>query len=102
MFKRLVTTALVFGMACTAPPALAQAVCAQRDTIVAQLETNFAEKPRLAGLESATRIVEFWASDQTGTWTILLTGADGISCIAASGTAWTEFPKVGPANDVGG
>ena len=38
--------------------------------------------------------IELWTSDLMGTWTALHHGADGISCIVASGVDWT--PEVSP------
>ncbi len=102
MFKRLISAGLVFGMACTAPPVQAQVACAARNVVTSRLEAIYDERLRLTGLESAERIVEFWASDQTGTWTILLTNADGTSCVAASGDAWAEYPLLSETNGVGG
>ncbi len=73
------------------PTALhAQTACAARDTVVEKLETGYGEAFGGGGLQSASSIFEVWFSEEKGTWTILMTRADGTSCIMASGTNWRE------------
>jgi hypothetical protein len=98
MFKRLMGLSLIFGMAATAPPAYA-ANCAARDTVIARLQTAFSEDLKVGGLQkvrSKHSVMEIWASDETGTYTVLLTDANGISCIVAAGT---DFFKAIPKDD---
>ncbi|WP_204112619.1 hypothetical protein [Shimia biformata] len=92
MFKRILSTALLFGMAATAPPAFA-ANCAMRDALVDHLETKFAESLTAAGLQAgsgAQTMVEVWSSDATGTFTVIVTNARGVSCVVATGTDWFQ------------
>ena len=91
MFKRLFTSALVFGLAATAPPVLAQASCAPRDRVIERLETGFAETIAGVGLQSPESLVEIWSSEKTGSWTILTTRPDGLSCIVAHGNNWMDL-----------
>ncbi len=92
MFKRIVTAALVFGTLALAPPVQAQTACAKRTMIIERLESRFHETYQGAGLQSTERLIEIWSSEETGTWTMLLSRADGISCIIASGQNW-QFEK---------
>ncbi|KUJ78023.1 hypothetical protein AVO45_08630 [Ruegeria marisrubri] len=88
MFKRLFGIALAFGMAATAPPALA-ASCAMRDTIIAKLQEAYSEELTFGGLQGVRggqTVMEVWASNETGTFTVLLTHPNGVSCIVAAGT----------------
>ena len=95
MFKRLCATALVFGLAATAPPAHAQSTnCAARDVVVERLESKFGETPTGRGLRSATQMVEIWSSAETGSWSILVTRADGVTCLMASGDNWNEIQQI--------
>ncbi len=77
--------------------ATAQAVgavaCAERDAIVQRLERGFGEQQKGAGLVSAAQLVEVWRSDETGTWTILMTDAEGMTCIVAAGEAWRDVDQ---------
>ncbi|MCG7520377.1 hypothetical protein [Ruegeria sp. Ofav3-42] len=97
MFKRLFAIALTFGMAATAPPAFAQS-CAQREDVIAKLQNSYAEELTFGGLQKtrgAQSVLEVWSSKETGTYTVLLTQANGISCIVAVGTDFFEaIPKI--------
>ncbi|MFA3920103.1 hypothetical protein [Ruegeria hyattellae] len=99
MFKRLLGVALTFGMAATAPPALA-ASCGARDNVVANLKDKYAEQLKVGGLQNVRgshSVMEIWTSEETGTFTVLLTQANGISCIVAAGTDFFEaVPAVIP------
>ncbi|SDX41628.1 hypothetical protein SAMN05444358_105195 [Ruegeria halocynthiae] len=97
MFKRLFSIALTFGMAATAPPAFAQN-CAQRDHVIAKLQDSYAEELAFGGLQKSRgthSVMEVWTSKETGSYTVLVTRANGISCIVAVGTDFFEaIPKI--------
>ncbi len=48
-------------------------VCGERAAIVAQLERKYGETRRSIGLQQGHAVVEVYASDKTGSWTILVT-----------------------------
>lgn len=75
----------------------AQSNCAARDHIVASLEGSYGEAFAGGGVQNAERIFEVWHNTEKGTWTILMTKADGKSCIMASGTNWREGAIVAKA-----
>jgi hypothetical protein len=85
---RLILAATAATLA--AAPAAAQRACADRDMVTANLEAGYGERFAGGGLQSETSILEVWFSPEGGTWTVLLTHADGTSCILASGTHWRE------------
>ena len=62
--------------------------CGTRDAVVDALANGYGEQFAGAGLQSETRMMEVWTSAESGTWTILMTRADGTTCIVASGTDW--------------
>ncbi len=66
----------------------AQTNCAARDSVIQKLESGYGETFAGGGLQNSSSIFEVWHSEEKGTWTILLTRADGTSCIMASGTNW--------------
>lgn len=80
----------------TAGPVLAQGthtmICGARDQIVAQLGNRYGERVRSIGLAPRNRIVEVFASDETGSWTITITSADGTTCLIASGGYFETLP----------
>ncbi len=99
MYKRVLTAALVFGMLATAPPAAhAQSGCGDRNAMVEQLSRTYGEMRKGAGLAGQTALFEVWASNATGTWTILKTSPNGMACIVAMGENWhDERPVFTPA-----
>jgi hypothetical protein len=91
MFKRLLSTALVFGAAALAPPAPAQTVqCLQREALVEKLTTTYHEEMTGGGLQNPQQLLEVWSSDSTGSFTVFITRPDGVSCILASGLYWNS------------
>ena len=91
MFKRLFTAATLFGLASTAPPALAQQVhCALRNSVTTGLSQKYKEQLVAGGLQDSQHLLEVWASSETGTFTIIMTLPNGTSCIVASGTDFQQ------------
>jgi hypothetical protein len=75
------------GLLATASSAPAQNQCAARSELIKQLDAQYGEKPAAVGQVDQQSVIEVYVSDQ-GTWTILVTGTDGGSCILASGEGW--------------
>jgi hypothetical protein len=71
-----------------APSAEAQTVCGKRDAIIQQLEAKYGETRRSVGLQQGRGVVEIYASEKTGSWTILVTDPRGRSCLMAAGEAF--------------
>jgi hypothetical protein len=95
MYKRVLTAALVFGMLATAPPPLAsrahaQLACGDRNSMVEQLSRTYGEARKGAGLAGQTALFEVWASNATGSWTILKTTPNGMACVVAAGENWRD------------
>jgi hypothetical protein len=84
-----------------ASPAAAQPVCGDHAGMVAQLIGTFGEAHRGAGLAGPRAVFEVWASDATGTWTILMVTPEGLACVVAAGNGWQGFtvPKGAPVTD---
>lgn len=59
--------------------------CAPRDFILQQLADRFGEERQSVGLGSNNTLVEVFASSKTGTWSVLATRANGVTCLIASG-----------------
>lgn len=90
MFKRTMTAALIFGAAALAPPAQAQTVapCMARGDLIDTLNKKYSETMIGGGLQNARQLLEIWRSEETGSFTVIVTNADGLSCIVASGQHW--------------
>ena len=87
---RTIINGAILGVLAFPTAGLAQFFCTERDRLVSRLEAGYDESFAGGGMQSGTRIFEIWTSEENGTWTILLTRADGTSCIMASGTHWRE------------
>lgn len=74
------------------------ATCGIRERVLEHLQTSYGERRQAAGLAGEAQMVEVFASDDTGTWTILVTSASGVSCIVAAGAAFEIVPPP-PAGD---
>ncbi len=90
MYKRLMTTSvLILGMAAVGPPdAQAQMACSTRDSVVPKLNNELGEVRVDGAAAGPSAFYEFYASESTGTWTILLSGVNGVSCVMAVGQEW--------------
>lgn len=104
MFKRIFTAAVLFGAAATAPPlhAQAQIPCGPRTALVEVLTEIRGEQRVAGGLQNSQRMIEIWASAETGSFSILLTFASGSSCLLGTGTHFTILPVFPPEESVQG
>lgn len=73
-------------------------ICGQRAQIVGQLRARFGEQVRSVGLAGQTRIVEVFASTETGSWTITVTSVDGTTCLMASGQHYESVTTPPPGD----
>jgi hypothetical protein len=73
--------------------------CAARATIVQALATQNKEQPIAVGqAEHGTRLEVLASPD--GSWTLLVSLPNGISCLINAGTDWQLVPRVAAANTV--
>ena len=70
--------------------------CAPRDVVVTRLAEGYGESRQAIGLGANNQIVEVFASDESGTWTITVTLPNGITCLVASGQAFEETAEALP------
>jgi len=89
--------AMLFAVLVTAAPAQmqaqmpTQAQCGPHLRIVALLARQYREARKAIGTVSRNHVMEVYVS-QAGSWTVLVTSADGNSCIIASGADWEDVP----------
>ncbi|AVW92075.1 hypothetical protein [Celeribacter baekdonensis] len=97
--KLLSLAALIGAFGCfTFPaPATAQNSCGQRDQVLERLGTQYGESRQSIGLAPNNGVVELFASTETGTWTLLMTHPNGVSCLIASGQAFETTAEVAQA-----
>ncbi|MAC76745.1 MAG: hypothetical protein CML66_01605 [Rhodobacteraceae bacterium] len=73
--------------------------CAPRPVVLERLSEKFGESRQSIGLGSNNRVVELFASDNTGSWTITVTMPDGTTCLVAAGDAFERVSEVRPTGD---
>lgn len=70
--------------------------CAPRDAVIERLATSYGETRQSIGLGSQGAVVETFASDDTGSWTITVTMPNGMTCLVASGQSFEELADALP------
>lgn len=86
---RVFISAILTCLALTSVPAQAQnGICGERDAIVNRLQDKYGETRQSMGLQRNNGVVEIFASEESGTWTILVTLPNGMTCLVAAGEAW--------------
>lgn len=83
-----------FALGC---PAWATPQCAPRNSVLSVLNTTYGETRRSIGLAANNGVIEVFASAETGSWTITITMADGVTCLVASGQNYESLPVHQPA-----
>lgn len=73
--------------------------CAPRDAVVERLAESYGESRQSMGLGANNAVVEVFASPESGTWTITVTSATGVTCLVASGQAFEELAEALPSTD---
>ena len=74
----------------------AQQNCAARDRVIERLASAYGETRQSIGLSRNNTMIEVFASADTGTWTITVTNASGLTCLVASGQAFERLAEVLP------
>jgi len=67
------------------------AACASRQELVRLLRDNFGEYPIARGLANSGVVAEVFSSPQ-GTWTLVATAPNGVSCMIGAGESWNTTP----------
>ena len=75
------------------PAASQQPVCGDRDHIASELLRQHGEKPVARGvLLDGAHVLEVFAAP-SGSFTVVITGTQGIACIPAAGLGWENQSK---------
>lgn len=86
----------VFLVNASAAQAQTAANCAPRQQVVDRLATKYGETRQSMGLGANNAVVEVFASLESGSWTITVTMANGVTCLVASGQAFEELAEALP------
>ena len=71
--------------------------CGPREMVVNRLAEGFGETRQSMGLGANNAVIEVFASEESGTWTITVTSPNGVTCLVASGQAFEELAEALPA-----
>jgi len=74
-------------------PAEAQPVCGTHGSVVDNLKKGYSETPASMGVTNGGAVIEVFTSEE-GTWTLVITQPNGLSCLIASGENWESLPKL--------
>jgi len=97
MIKRLLTNALAVLVLMTGPALAQPANCAPHDAVIERLAASYGETRHSMGIGVNNAVIEVFASDKSGSWTITVTGTNGITCLVASGQAYEAMAEALPA-----
>jgi hypothetical protein len=98
MTSRLFALSLGFGAVILATQiGHANPQCNPRDTVTALLSDGYGETRRAIGIAGSDAVMEVYASDTTGTWTVTITLPDGRMCLMASGKGFQAVVEKLPA-----
>jgi hypothetical protein len=91
LFKAVAAAAFVFA----AWPSHSQSMpCGSRDAIVERLGSKYGEQRVATGLSGSATMMEVFANEETGSWTILITHPDGQSCLVSAGEHFSALEPV--------
>jgi len=85
-------TALTMTVIGTANAQSRTAPCAPRAEVVKSLDGIFNETPAARAIVADGALMEVFVSSE-GTWTMLLTSPQQMSCLVGSGDNWEELPR---------
>jgi hypothetical protein len=71
--------------------------CAPRDQVMDLLAEKYGETRQGMGVADNNAVMEVFASDATGSWTITVSSPNGIMCLVASGQGFQEMAEELPA-----
>ncbi|MDJ0685812.1 MAG: hypothetical protein QNJ84_14025 [Alphaproteobacteria bacterium] len=68
-------------------PSTAQSICGPHEDIIKKLETTYKETEAGVGLATGGGVVQLYVSEG-GSWTVLVTRPNGVTCLVAGGQNW--------------
>ncbi|APG48364.1 hypothetical protein [Phaeobacter porticola] len=82
-------------------PAVAQTSnsCAPREQVVKRLAERYGESRQSIGIGQRGVVMETFASEESGSWTITVTTPGGVTCLVASGQAYEFLAEALPVTD---
>ncbi|HET6519430.1 MAG TPA: hypothetical protein VFG47_06370 [Geminicoccaceae bacterium] len=75
------------------PDVAALRACDRHTDLVDRLAGQYKEAPAGFGIQLNGNLLQLYVSKETGTWTLLTTTPDGLSCIVGAGESWENLPE---------
>ena len=75
--------------------AFAQPACLPHGAMVDLLAGRYSEQRVSVGLETGGRLIEVFATADGGTWTMVMTTPNGVTCVIAAGLEWQDVEPKG-------
>ena len=96
MWKTLALSAglALIAQTATAQTATAQPQCNDRKQVLDLLAQKYKEAPVASGVTNNGGLVEVLTDTKGGTWTIIVTTPQGVSCLVAAGEGWREMEQI--------
>ncbi|GEM_PF-1027870 len=89
---------LASGSPAAAQSPIAEVLCAPSPALHDRLTRQFGSDRLVTGLRGPEEVMELWSSERTGRWTLVMSYANGTSCIVAMGK---ELTMARPGNGAG-
>lgn len=67
--------------------------CGPRALVIERLAEKYGEHARALGLDTNNGMVEVFANMDSGSWTITVTSAQGLTCLMASGQSFETLQQ---------
>jgi len=93
MWKTLLLGAALAASS-SAASAQTQNQCNTRESVVTLLSSKYKEAPVAVGVTNTGGLVEVLSTGNGGTWTIIVTTPQGMSCLVAAGEGWRALEQV--------
>lgn len=84
---------IVAAMVDTSGVLASESLCTSRDHMLAALAKKYKETPVAVGLENRGALLEVLTSEDGATWTVIVTGPQGESCLVAAGEGWQDLVR---------
>ena len=98
MTRTLFTLSLGFaGLILATQAGYSAPQCGQRPQVLDHLGQQYGESRRGMGVAGNNTVMELFASASTGSWTIIVTMPDGMSCLVATGLGYESVAEELPA-----
>ncbi len=91
MWKKLL---LGTGFALVATSAMAAPQCDERTNVLQLLSDKYKEAPVAIGVTNNGGLVEVLSTGNGGTWSIIVTTPQGMSCLVAAGEGWKSIQQL--------